>query len=128
MKLLMAMVAFSFVHIAEARTRMLEKGPPAIVEKDANDHLFQIYVTPPKATKDYSPGEVTVYLRRAYPDYINVPMKHEVMEDGRLHIQIAISPEKESTYAISVLDKQADGEILLLFWEALKSIETVHTP
>lgn len=106
-------------------TRELEEGPPAKVEKEAKDHLYQIYVTPPKTSKGYSPGEIIVFLLREFPDYMYVPLKHEVMEDGRLHVQIAISPEKETTYTVNVLDKQPNGEYLLLHSKALKSIEPI---
>ena len=91
---LLLLIALSLATVAFATTRELEKGPPAHVEKKAQDHLFQIYVTPPKAQKGYSPGDIVVYLLREYPDYMYVPLKHDMMPDGRLHVQIAISTEK----------------------------------
>ena len=117
------MLAMSLVCVASAETRLLKSGPPAKVEKSVDKHLFQIYVTPPKATKQYSPGEITICLKREYPDYMYVPLKHAQGKDGRLHVQIAISPEKESTYTINVIDLQPDGETLLLFSKELKNIE-----
>ena len=120
--LVVGLFVSSFVLVSTAATRELEKGPPAKVSKKADKHLFQIYVVPPKASNNYKPGDVTIYLKREYPDYMYVPLKHKIEKDGRLHVQIAISPEKESTYTINVLDEQADGEILLLYSNALAEI------
>jgi len=122
--LVLTFMALSFVAVAVGKTRDLEKGPPAKVEKEAEDHLFQIYVLPPKDQKDYSPGEIFVYLKREYPDYMYVALKHDKMKDGRLHVQIAINPEKEKTYVVNVLDKQSDGEYLLLYSKNLRDIST----
>ena len=110
-----------------AETKELKKGPPCLVEKAVDDHLFQIYVSPPKLNKDYTPGKIRIFLRRAYPDFLNVPLEYEKLKDGRLHVQIAINPEKQATYSISDLDKQRD-EYLLLYWEELSKIKEVKRP
>ena len=110
-----------------AETKELKKGPPCLVEKAVDDHLFQIYVSPPKSNKAYTPGKIRIFIRRAYPDYLYVPLEYEKLKDGRLHVQIAISPEKQATYSITVLDKQRD-EYLQLFWKELSKIKEVKRP
>jgi hypothetical protein len=44
------------------------------------------------------------------------------MKDGRLHVQIAISPKKQGTYSITVLDEQPK-EILISYWKKLSEIK-----
>ncbi|MEX1095890.1 MAG: hypothetical protein WED34_07565 [Planctomycetales bacterium] len=108
----------------EAETKTLPKGPPAEVTKQADKHLFQIWITPPKKSNDYAPGEISIMLRCEYPDYLYVPLMYTKLKDGKLHVQIAISEESESKYSIVVLDRQKDNTTLDLFWKALPSIAT----
>ena len=121
--LVFGLTFLSMVTVTLGTTRTLEKGPPAKAEKEADDHLFQIYVLPPKRQKDYSPGEILIYLKREHPDYMYVPLKYDRLKDGRLHVQIAISPEKEKTYVLNVLDRQPDGQCLLLYSRNLRDIK-----
>jgi hypothetical protein len=105
-----------------AESKTLRKGPPSKVEKSIDDHLIQVYVTPPKADGKYAPGRIRVFLRREFPDYLYVPLATETMKDGRLHVQIAISPKKQGTYSITVLDEQPK-EILISYWKKLSEIK-----
>jgi predicted TIM-barrel fold metal-dependent hydrolase len=97
------------------------------VEKDADQHLFQLYVKPHDATPDYSPGKIRVFLRREYPDYMYVALEQEAMKDGTLHVQVAISPEKQETYTITVLDERKE-RTLLLYWKKLRDIPARKKP
>jgi hypothetical protein len=108
-------------------TTQLKRGPKCRVEKEVDRHLFQVHVTPPAATADYAPGHLRIFLRREYPDYIYVPLEYERLKDGRLHVQIAISPEMEQKYTINVLDQQKD-QLLLLFSEKLREIPLSKKP
>jgi hypothetical protein len=122
------LIAFGglFLGHAGATTKTLPQGPPAKVSKTVDDHLFHVYVTAPKAKADYSPGEVVIMLRKEYPDYLYVTLTHEVLADGRLKAQIAINPAKVVDYTVNILDKQPDGEYLMLYSKSLKEIEHVE--
>jgi hypothetical protein len=122
--LLMALAIAPNLH---STTRTLKRGPACKVEKDVDQHLFQLYVKPHDATPDYSPGKIRVLLRREYPDYMYVALEQETLKDGTLHVQVAISPEKEETYTINVLDEQKD-DTLLLYSEKLRDIPVRKKP
>ena len=106
-----------------AETKALPEGPPAKVTKQSDKYLFQIYVTPPEKSETYTPGEISIMLRRDSPDYLYVPLKHKLLKDGRLHVQIAITEKAESKYTIVILDEQKDGTDLLLYSNPLVKIE-----
>lgn len=116
--ILVAAVATSQLH---AKTKMLPKGPPAVVTKSVEDHLIQIYVTPPTAQGNYVPGEFRVFLSRHYPDYLRVPLEAKRQKDGRLHVQIAITPDKFGEYSIMVHDEKTT-ETLLLYLQDLVDV------
>lgn len=99
--------------VASATSTEIERGPPATVTKRVERHLYDIYVTPPKATKSYSSTEIWIYLRREYPDYMHVRLAHEAIQGGRLRARVAISPEREGTYSVYVYDHRKDRDLLL---------------
>jgi hypothetical protein len=107
---------------ANATTGTLPRGPAPKVLKTVDDHLFHVYVTPPKATRDYKPGEIVIMLQKKYPDYLYVSLTYEVLAEGTLKAQIAISPERVADYTVNVLDKQPDGNYMVLYSEPLKAI------
>jgi hypothetical protein len=109
-----------------ATTTDLPRGPAPKVLKTVDDHLFHVYVTPPKATRDYKPGKVLIMLQKKYPDYLYVSLTYEVLTDGTLKAQIAISPENVAEYTVNVLDKQPDGKHLMLYSKPLKAIAGVE--
>jgi len=47
-----------------------------------------------------------------------VPLEHETLKDGRLHVQIAIIPDMEEKYTINVLDQQKKRTIATPFRNA----------
>ena len=110
-----------------AETKTLRKGPPCKVEKSVDQHLVQIYVTPPKPDGKYVPGRFQIFIRREYPDYLYVPLESSKLKDGRLHVQIAISPAKQATYSITVLDHQPT-EQLISYWKKLSDINQANQP
>jgi len=110
--------------VTSATTTEMKRGPQCQVEKEVDSrlgHLFQIYVTPPKASDSYSPGHVRVYLERRFPEHLYVPLDCDKLPDGRLHVQIAVQPEKVDVYYVNVLDDQKP-EMLLLFSQKLSDI------
>lgn len=123
----LALVAVLTVpNVLYAESKELRKGPPCQVEKFVDEHLVQIYVTPPRPAGKYVPGRLQILLRREHPDYLYVPLESGKLKDGRLHVQIAISPDKQATYSITVLDLQPTEE-LLSFWEELPDIKETKT-
>ena len=120
-KIFLAFVLLVAPLAVEATSTFIERGPPATVTKRADDHLFDIYVTPPKATASYSPSEIQIYLRREYPDYMHVRLAQDLAPGGRIHARIAISPEHEARYSVYVYDHRAERD-LLLFDGNLKSL------
>jgi hypothetical protein len=100
----LALVLVVAPRAATATSVEIERGPPAFVTKQADDHLYDIYVTPPEATDSYAPGEIRIYLRRESPDYMHVRLAQDSVQDGRLHARIAISPEHEASYSVYIYD------------------------
>ncbi len=108
---------------ANATTKTLPRGPAPKVFKTVDDHLFHVYVTPPKATRDYKPGKVVIMLKKEYPDYLYVSLTYRILAEGDLKAQIAIRPERVADYTVNVLDEQPDGKYLILYSESLSSIK-----
>lgn len=100
-------------------------GPPASLHVVASDHLFDVIVTPPKASKDYAPGQVKVFLMRQHPDYMLAELIGEVLPNGDIRVHFAISPERIEAYFIRVADLQRSGEWRTLNEVALKEISRV---
>jgi hypothetical protein len=100
-------------------------GPPASLRVIAEDHLFDVIVTPPKASKEYTPGQVKVYLMRQYPDYMLAELIKETLPNGDIRVHFAISPERIESYFIRVSDRQPSGEWRTLNETALKEIPRV---
>ena len=119
------LAALSVPNFLHAETKSLRTGPQCKVEKSVKDHLVQIYVTPPKASDKYTPGRLQVFLRKEHPDYLYVPLEAKKLNDGRLHVQIAIDPNKQAGYLITVLDHHPK-EQLIAFWQKLSRIKTVE--
>ncbi|UHQ23975.1 hypothetical protein LVB77_04465 [Lysobacter sp. 5GHs7-4] len=114
MKLLaLALVLAVAPLVATATSVEIERGPPALVTKRADKHLYDIYVTLPEATDSYAPGEIRIYLRREFPDYMHVRLAQDFPRGGRVHARIAISPEHEASYFVYVYDHREERDLLL---------------
>jgi hypothetical protein len=114
MKIGTCIVTLLLSFAAGATTVMMERGPEAKVSVKRDDHLYDVYALAAPKGKDYTPGRLSIYLRREYPDYMHVPIQTDRLKDGRYHARIAISPEMESQYSIYVYDQQLQGDQLLL--------------
>ena len=112
----------TFLRTANAESKALPRGPSPEVLKTVDDHLFHVYVTPPKATRDYTPGKIVFMLQKKYPDYLYVSLTYQTLTDGTLKALVAISPERVDDYTVNVLDEQADGGHLMLYSKPLKAI------
>ena len=91
---------------ANATTKTLPSGPVTKVLKTVDDHLFHVYVTPPKAARDYTPGTIVIMLKKRYPDYLYVSLTYRVIAGGDLKTQIAINPEWVAEYTVNVMEQQ----------------------
>lgn len=100
-------------------------GPSASLRIVSEDHLFDVIVTPPKASKDYTPGQVKVYLMRQYPDYMLAELIQETLPNGDIRVHFAISPQRRESYFIRVSDLQRDGVWRTLNEEELKEIPRI---
>lgn len=116
---------FLLVSPASATSVIGPFGPPASLRVVSQDHLFDVIVTPPKASKDYTPGQVKVYLMRQYPDYMLAELIQETLPNGDIRVRFAISPERKDSYFIRVSDLQRDGVWRTLNEAALKDIPRI---
>ncbi|HEY7640594.1 MAG TPA: hypothetical protein VH814_12795 [Steroidobacteraceae bacterium] len=112
---------------AQGKTTLLEKGRPAQLSKVADDHIFDVYVTPPRATSAYTPGKIEVYLVRMFPDHLIVELIQTPLAHRNIRVHFALQPERESTYYIRVSDLQPSGKRLLLNEDSLAAI-TIGKP
>ena len=106
-------------------TIIIPFGPPASLHVIAVDHLFDVIVTPPKASKEYTPGQIKVYLMRQYPDYMLSELIKETLPSGDIRVHFSISPERIGSYFIRVSDQQRSGEWRILNEVALEEIPRV---
>lgn len=111
--------------VALATTTIGEQGPPASLRKSVDQHLVDVYVTPPRSSANYKPGVVKVYLTRMYPEHLMVELLQNSVSNGRIRVHFAISPEKESSYFIRVSDLQRNGKYILLNEDRLSEIHPV---
>jgi len=107
---------------AQGKTTLPEKGPPAQLSKVADDHIFDVYVTPPRPTSTYRPGKIEVYLVRMFPEHLIVELIQAPLANGNIRVHFAIQPERESAYYIRVSDLQPSGKRLLLSEDGLAVI------
>jgi hypothetical protein len=106
-----------------ATSTVLPEGPPPLVTKRVDSHLFHVTVRPQPASDKYRAGEISIMLQRSDPDSIYVALKAQKMPDGSLVAMINISPESERFYTVNVLDDQPDGRTLMLFSKPLTEIK-----
>ena len=83
-KLLPTILLLLLSTMSNAKTVMMERGPPPVVTVKRDFNLYDIYVTPPPTTPTYTPGVLSVYLSREYPDFMRVPLLTDRLADGRI--------------------------------------------
>ena len=115
---------------AMATSMAMKRGPSCQIVRQADrhddDNIVHLFLMPPKATQNYKPGKITLYLTTSLGT-INVPLALERQTDGRLYVRFYVKRIEQELYYLNVVDEQ-EPERLWLYGGKLSGIQMNRTP
>lgn len=128
-RILALLFLLTVTQCAMAMSMVMKRGPACQITRQADqidDNMVHLYLTPPKATHNYRPGKIGLYLTTSLGT-INVPLALNRLKDGRLYVRFYVKRLEQDLYYINVVDEQ-EPENLLLFSGGLAGVPMNKTP
>jgi len=124
------LIFLSVMPRAMATSMAMKRGPSCQIVRQADrhddDNIVHLFLMPPKATQNYKPGKITLYLTTSLGT-INVPLALERQTDGRLYVRFYVKRIEQELYYLNVVDEQ-EPERLWLYGGKLSGIQMNRTP